>query len=165
MLNAYESLLDCVITSGRFWPKCNGKLPIYYVSIYKVVNRYGGPEEGGWTYNNYYFLASRPVDNYMAARRLMTNLRGQEMLSEHKRRFTVMPMHGDPRDPMNDSEDWTPRGDEGDTKYEVILECAPKHTRLTDGKYFEVPEYSCSRKDMRLYPVGSATCEGRPHYE
>lgn len=165
MLNEYESLLDRVITCGRLWPKCTGKMPLYYISIYKVVTCYGGPEEGGWTYNNYYFLASRPVDNYSYARKAVKILRNQELLGGENRGFTVMPMHGDPRDPMNDSEDYTPRGDAGYIKYEVKLEAAPNDPRLTDGKYYEVPKHTGAYQGQVLYPVGDAHCTGRPHYE
>lgn len=34
------------------------KLPNVWVSVYRVINAYGGPEEGGWTYDHYELLSS-----------------------------------------------------------------------------------------------------------
>lgn len=51
-------------------PDCNGtgkisvsEDQIVYVNVYKVTRKYGGPEEGGWWYNDFECLEVYPVRN------------------------------------------------------------------------------------------------------
>ena len=167
-MNRYEFLLDRVVTEAFAWPRPTclppHNTPLFYVTIYKVTRCYGGPEEGGWTYDRTDHLASRPVRNLQHAQTVWKALRAEPSLQKESKDFPVSPMHGDPRDPMNDSDDWTPRGAGGDTRYDIAIEVMPMHPNLTTPEH-DLPFYQ-DGDDRRFYPIGwRQSPEGVPRYE
>tara|TARA_R100001463_G_scaffold132168_1_gene192647 strand:+ start:129 stop:629 length:501 start_codon:yes stop_codon:yes gene_type:complete len=166
-MNRYKFLLDRVATDVFAWPRGPQHPPLFYVTIYKVTRCYGGPEEGGWNYDHTDYLSSCPVRNLEYANKLFEALKAEPSLQKQSRPYPVSPMHGDPRDPMNDSDDWTPRGAGGDTRYEFCIEVMPDHPNLTHCKASalggDLSFYVDG--DRRFYPVGSKQTEGIPRYE
>jgi len=69
---------NCVICGNKHWDrsiknycyspntKCTCRMPSgdgRFISIYEVSRYYGGAEEGGWWYNAYQCLKSKPIPN------------------------------------------------------------------------------------------------------
>ena len=171
-MNRYDFLLDRVVTEAFAWPRPTclppHNTPLFYVTIYKVTRCYGGPEEGGWTYDRIDHLASRPVRNRDHAEKVFEALKAEPSLQPESQRYPVSPKHGDPRDPMNDSDDWTPRGAGGDTRYEFCIEVMPEHPNLTHCKASALGgdlSFYRDGDDRRFYPIGSKQSVGVPRYE
>jgi hypothetical protein len=87
---------------------------IVYVNIYEVTREYGGPEEGGWYYNNFNCVESVPVKNKHS------ELMQDEMKKEYSSR-----KHGNIYSVL------------GGTDIEVYIEEKPKQSETKERPYYE----------------------------
>jgi len=165
-MNRYKFLLDRVATDVFAWPRGPQHPPLFYVTIYKVTRCYGGPEEGGWDYDHTDYLSSCPVRDLHYAAELIEALEAEPSLQKQPKPYPVSPMHGDPFDLMNDSDDWTPRGADGDVRYEFSIEVMPDHPNLTHYRNNLERVSFYDDGDRRFYTVGwRQSPAGVPRYE
>jgi hypothetical protein len=71
-----ESGFTCKHCNNEGWIKV-GPDAIVYLNVYTVSRHYGGPEEGGWYYNQYNCIEVFPVKNKLA------DMMREELESEH----------------------------------------------------------------------------------
>ena len=102
-------------------PVCNdtGRVPVpeeqmVYVNVYEITRHYGGPEEGGWYYNNYDCLETYPVRNKNAC------IIEAELREQYKHLTT-----GDIYSVL------------GGTLIEVCTDMKPKERETTERPYYE----------------------------
>ena len=108
-----------------------------YVSVYEVDREYGGPEEGGWWYDNYELVDTHPVATLEAARKVKEFLKNK-LEAENKERGPLDSAKGFENLPEG-TEDWQiPRGFSGSaSKLVAIIEDEPGHHTTRGIPHYE----------------------------
>ena len=110
-----------------------------YCSLYSVENRYGGPEEGGWWYDDYTLIATEhfPTEELAEEARDKIRTMAREMTEDAARDHCRQ---------MAESCDWLEsRGldadylsePDGPTVYSVLIEQTPGDRETTERPHYE----------------------------
>lgn len=114
-VNPEEVVIDCDKCDDSGWiEETVDENQIVFVNIYEITREYGGPEEGGWWYNNFECVESVPVKNKNS------ELMKEEMEKEHASR-----KHGNIYSVL------------GGTDVNVIIEEKPKQSETKERPRYE----------------------------
>ena len=97
-----------------------------YVSIYRVAQHYGGPEEGGWWYYRHQFVGGVPMPNreqaeaFIAQMQRQVDKRNREEAPERHRAMAALP--GEDCDTAYHGEGFIPNGWSDGGELEVRIE-------------------------------------------
>ncbi len=110
---------------------------VQYVSVYEVVRAYGGPEEGGWWYDNFSLVDTTPVSTLEAAQKLRDFLK-QKLEGENQERGPLDSSKGFGNLPEG-TEDWEiPRGYSGEASELVVeIEDEPGQNTTKERPHYE----------------------------
>jgi hypothetical protein len=126
----YRSFIRHVASGGLF------------VNVYDVNDNYGGPEEGGWTYESGEFLEGRPAANEQQAQAIKAELEAKYGVQNAQRQPFGTTMLNDPEAEI--PENWEPSSqadDESHVHYEgeirVVIEDEPGRSYPTERPHYE----------------------------
>ena len=113
-----------------------------YVNVYDVVQQYGGPEEGGWTYNSGEFLEGIPAANEQEAEEIRNKLEAKYNPDNSQRKPFGSVKLNNPEKKIPDN--WEPTSQADDESYvhyegriHVYIEDHPGHDFPTERPHYE----------------------------
>ena len=113
----------------------------YYVSLYRVEQCYGGPEEGGWWYDLWTIVRYKPVqtenEGYSLVEKMHELIRVAEGQEPYVDRFASLPDEDEVPCPAGYPEGYIPTGFSSSEKLQAVVEEYPGENRTKEIPHYE----------------------------